>query len=214
MMTARDVITMAMREARILPAGGSPDSSEIEDGMLSLTGMLGSWQAYANLWRKASGTLILNAGTASAIMPAYVRTITDARVVEGTTERMIAVWDEGQFDVIPNKGVQGAVTVISMSRQRAAVTINIWPRPRADTTLKVEYQRTFDMLTDAADTIDIPDDWLEAVWSNLAVRIHGMYQDGAALSPELVNRAGTLLRELRDDDRPASYFMGGWRDRA
>jgi hypothetical protein len=213
-MTARDIITHAMKECKILPAGGVPEASEIADGLFSLQGMLRSWQPYANLWRRGSATMFINADTSTAQLPAYVRTVSAARLVEGTTERLIAVWDEERFDMLPNKAARGTIIAVSMSRQVDGVSLSFWPIPRTDATLKVEYQRTFDALTNETDTIDIPEDWLEAVWTNLAVRIHGMYQDTAALSPELVSRASTLLRELRDDDRPDAYFMGGYCDYA
>lgn len=206
-MTARDIIKAALRELKVLPSGGEPEADELADGMTGLTAMLRSWQTFANLWRDETTEVVITALVADVPLPDDVRTVTAVRVVDGY-ERPLSPWDVGDYHTVPNKAQIGRPLAYTERRGRDSTSLTLWPIPSTVVTLMVDYQRRFETITEPAASLDIPEDWEEAVWANLAVRLANSFGASADLTPELVDRAGSLLRALRDDDRPSSYYMG------
>jgi len=211
-LTARDIVTQALREIKVIPAGGQPDASEMSDGILALNGMLKSWQTEDSLWREAQDTIVAPAGNPSVALAPSTRNVTDVRMqVDPGYQRPMQMWQRADYMQVPNKTVTGQPLCFYFSQQRGTAELFLWPIPSVDTTLLVDSIQGIQTVTDPGQTVDVPDDWQEAVWTNLAVRMGHSY--GAELSQELIARAGRTYQTLLDMDRPESYFMGPWDDR-
>ncbi len=206
-MTARDIVTMALKELKVIPSGGQPEAAELQDGLTVLAAMLRSWQTFANLWRDETIVVEAPALIADVTLPDGVRTVSAVREI-GSYERPLSQWDRDDYAMTPNKGQVGRPLAYAEYRGTSQTSIKLWPVPQSDVTLAVDYQRRFAEIVNASDPLDIPADWEECVWTNLAVRVSNSFGTAADLTPELVNRAGSLLTALRDDDRPNSYYMG------
>lgn len=212
--TARDLIQKALREIKVLPAGEDATSEELDDAILSLNGMLKSWQTEDSVWREESVTVPISAGDAATTLDSDIRDVVDARLaVSATYERPMQVWTRADYNQVPNKLVGGDPLTFYFSRQRGDAILYVWPVPTTDVNVILECIRGIETITNASQNIDVPEDWAEAVWTNLAVRLAGSYGAAAELTPELVNRADALYQRLLDSSRPASYFMGPWDDR-
>jgi hypothetical protein len=89
--------------------------------------------------------------------------------------------------------------------------MTLWPVPTAETTILYTYARVIEDVTDLNQTLDIPQQWMETVWMNLASRCAAMF-GVTRLDPGAVamvaQRAAVLEQKLMDQDRPASVFMG------
>lgn len=205
--TARDLATFAMQELRILPSGGSPKAAELADIIVRLNAMMKSWQAKGvNLWREATDTVTVLANTPSVTLNAGIRDVNAARVVlTATNQREMAKWARADYRILPNKAAVGSPTIFYVARLRDAAVMYVWPVPNTNTVIQIDIDRIAETVTDPVQNLDIPQEWQEAVYSNLAVRIAGMF--GAELNQELVARAVRLERELLDADRPDSYQM-------
>lgn len=209
-MTARDAIRHALAEAMIMSSGEQPDANELVDCMTRLNGMLKSWGAKAsNLWREASGTVTIPAGTATFDLNgeiAGLRDVVSARViVSATYKRPIFAWVRDDYYGLPNRTTSGIPTAFYLSRGLGANTLHVWPVPTEDTDIELDYLRSPETVTDAGQTLDFPEEYQEALYANLAVRCAGLF--GETPAPELVTRAEVLERDLLDGDRPDSYYM-------
>lgn len=203
-LTARQIITEALSENGIIGIEGEPTASEAEKCLIRLNGLVKSWCIGLHL--ETTGTITITGGEASGTIDAAIKEVRSARVVESATyERQIIRWERDEYFAIPNKANIGRPVAFYPDSQRDAVVLYVWPVPATDTNISVEYQRYPETVTDLNETVDIPQNHLEALYANLAVRCAGIF--GVQPSQELYARAQMLERMMMDEERPASYFM-------
>lgn len=203
-MTARDIVTAALRDARILASGRDPKAAELEDCILRLNGMLKSMSSKANLFRETEANVTVTGGTGMATLPAGVRDVSGVRhVLSATNERSLTPWPRADYAQMPNKTTVGNPSVYYLSRQRDAAVLRIWPVPAAAVTLKLDYSRVAETITDASQTVDIPQEWQETIYKNLAVECAELF--GATLTPRYIAKAEALYQQMLDSDRPDFY---------
>jgi hypothetical protein len=174
--------------------------------------MLKTWQSRGvNLWRKVTGEITIPANQAAGVLSFNVIDIYAARSVSAGQELSMQRWEDGQYNNIPNKLSQGRPMAFYIDKQREAVSIYVWPVPTVDTVLKIDYARVIENVTDVNETLDIPQQWAETVWTNLAVRCATLF-GATRLDPAAVQmvteRALGLEQSLLDQDRPSSVYMG------
>lgn len=206
-LTANDIVKAAMQELALIAPGEEPEASESRDAIVRLNGLLKSWAIKGgNLFRETSGSVNVLANTSSGVLPPGVRSVASARVqVSPTYERPMQVFNRAQFMVLPNKAAKGQPNIFYVADAGDAVTFTVWPTPTTNTTILIDYTRAGETITDGTETLDIPQEWQEAVYVGLAIRIAPMFQ--AAVTPELYQRAAVLETQLLDADRPDSYFF-------
>ena len=212
-MTARDLCTAAAQDLGAYGAGETLSAADAFDMMLRLNWMLKSLQAKgANLWRVTEGVaeFLIEVGTVT-LDPRCVDVL-EARFVQSSTfERPLARWELGQYQALPNKAQPGYPTAYYLNKQVGEVTMSLWPVPSADAEIRYTYARVIDDVTDLNETIDAPQEWMETLWTMLAARcvsLFGVTRLDPAAVQTIIARAAVLERELLDQDRPASYFMG------
>lgn len=212
-MTAREMVTNAMVELGVINSGETPTADELADGLTRLNSMLKSLQANGcGLWRETGGTLVIPAAAGSGTLPVDIREVHGARFVFSTTfERTLAQWERAQYNSLPNKTSPGNPNIFYCARQRAQITMYVWPVPTADATIKLDYERIVETVTDASEDVDVPMVWYETIWKMLAARMVNMF-GVARLDPATAQRitaeAAGLETMLLDDDRPAFVMMG------
>lgn len=205
--TARDFVKHALLENGIISFGEDPEADELTACLFRLNAMLKSWGARGLTWKQEVYTATGTLNVASIVLPDYVREVNAARVyLSATNERALGRFERDDYNILPNKAASGSPSLYHVDRNAGAVTIYVWPVPTAAYTLKLDIDRLADTVTDASETIDIPEEWTEAVMCNLALRCCNIF--GADPARELVARAQMLEREMFDAWRPASYFMG------
>jgi hypothetical protein len=203
-LTARELVTTAVEDARIYSSGEDVTADDMDVCIRRLNGMLKSWEGKANLFREAEASVAITGGDGIVTLPAGVRDVSSVRhIISSTNERQLAQWNRGQYMMLPNKVAVGNPSIYYLSRQGAAADLYIWPVPAASITLKIDYSRIAETVTDPGQTLDIPEEWHECVYTNLAVRIADLF--GAQLSPLYLQRAEMLYQQLLDSDRPDSY---------
>lgn len=206
-LTARDHIYTALQESAIIPLGDDPEAEELTACLRRFNGMLKTWQARGVLWKQETIDQVITADTATATLPAYVRGVNAVRYVESATnERQMRRFERDEYKKLPNKAASGVSTLYYVDRAVDALVISVWPVPTANATLRLDIDRKMDTITNASETVDIPEEWAETVYLNLAVRCADIF--GAELKPRLVAMAQSTERELFDNYRPASYFLG------
>lgn len=217
-MTARDVCTTAAQELGVYSAGealAAPDGAEM---MKRLTWMLKSWEAQgANLWRQEEGSAVFGIGVKTVTLDPRPVDVLEARFVQSSSYQLqMQRWELGEYQRIPNKDQPGSTPLaFYLQKLVGSVKMTIWPVPSLSTTIKYTYARVFEDVTDLNQTLDIPQQWMETVYMNLASRCASMF-GATRLDPAAVTvigqRAIILESQLLDQDRSASVFMGNQSD--
>lgn len=203
-LTARDLCTAALQEGGIIGLGRSMTSAELDACLLRLNGMLKSWLPSGHL--EATATVTVPAGSASGTLDTGMGEILSVRLLTGTnTYRPLFEMDRAHYYELPRPAQAGTPLGYYVSGQLAGDTMYLWPVPTVDTTLAVDYVRLPETVTDAGQTVDVPERYQEAIYANLALRCAGMF--GVEPGPELIARAQRLEREMLDAERPRSYFF-------
>lgn len=205
-MTAREVIQKAMEKAAIVSPGETFEASEGETALTDLNLMLKSWQTDGNLWRQDDDELTVTA--AKTTLTPRVIDLTEVRLVANGRERPLARWEWGDYVGLPNKAQAGTPSCYALRRNRATIDLYLWPAPTS-AVIRFTASRVIEDVTDLENEIDVPQEWLECVILNLADRMAPSY--GTSLSDREQARALDLLAQMRDADRPASYYMGPYR---
>ena len=213
-LTAAEVIRQALIELGVMNGGDEPEATEETDAMLRLNAMFKTWGGEANLFREATGTLVIVGGSGAGTLPADVRQVNSVRHVSSATyQRPLLEWNRDQYYSLPNRVAVGNPTMFYLSKTPLASEIRIWPVPASDITLHVDYSRAVETVTDPQETLDIPQEWQEAVILGLAARCAAMF-GATRLDPATVQRidaaASAMYQKLLDRDRPDSYYFEQW----
>lgn len=100
---------------------------------------------------------------------------------------------EDYFD-LPNKESQGTPLQAYYSRQRDNGIMFLWNTPSsAVPVIQFTYERQLQIFVTASDTMDLPQEWSEALISNISVKLIPKYGCSAALAAELKQEAADAL---------------------
>lgn len=212
-MVVADIITQAMREIGAISAGERPTAQETTDAITVLNWMLKGWQARGIVsWRDVDGSVTFPAGTAQMTLTPRCLDVTSARAVQSASfERPLQRWVLGQYRQTPNKSQPGTPTAYTIIKTNDEIAMKIWPVPTVDMVINYSYSRVIEDVTSAAQTIDVPQHWTEALFLGLAARMvhsYGMTRMDPTAAQLVLQRAASLEQMLLDDDRPPSMFMG------
>lgn len=214
-MTARAVVEKAMRLINVLGANENVNASDGEDARISLNMMIKTWEADGcNLWREQPSTVTFPANTATMTLDPRVVDVIEARRVYVDTpdsELPLGRWERGQYISIPNKNNTGIPVAFYPQRNRDSFTMTLWPVPYVETVINFTAARVTRDVSELADNIDVPQEWLECVVYNLADRLAtewGSLIVEAAVAKKVERRAAELYSLMRDFDRPGYVTMG------
>jgi len=210
-MTASEVVTAALQELSVLSAGEVADGDDLLLGLRSLNFMLKSWAARGlTSWRNQDGSVVANA--AETALDPYCVDVIDARVVQSVNyERPLQRWELAQYRQIPNKAAVGTPTAFTVTKTADSVSLLLWPIPTTPTTIFYSFTRVIDDVVDGDQTIDVPQQWLEAVYVSLAARLaqtYGVTRIDPATTQIMIQRALSLEADVFAADQPASFYMG------
>jgi len=210
---ASEVILAAMTDLGVLSAGENPTGEETELGLRTLNFMLKSWQGRGvTSWRDTEGSVAFASGTAKMVLTPYCLDVTEARLIQASNyERPLQRWELAQYRQIPNKATPGYPTAYTVSKLDASISLTLWPVPNATMTILYSYPRIIEDVTDGAQTIDVPQEWLETVYYGLASRLvaaFGVSRIDPAAAQRVDQRAASLEQILLGSDMPASVYMG------
>jgi hypothetical protein len=240
-MTAADMVTAALQELGVYGGGENVSGEDLRIGLRSLNWQLKSWTSRGiNAWREVQGAAVLDFLSPTVALDPRCLDVLDARfarsplapilydgdtgdvlldgesvLVDGADatsfERPLQRWEVGQYQQIPNKDTVGTPTVYVITRTSTAVSMTVWPVPNRPTTIGYTYSRIPDDVTEGSQMVDLPQEWTEACYLALAVRLastFGVTRSDPATVQMIGQRAADLERRLLDQDRPASLYIG------
>jgi hypothetical protein len=207
-LTVEEYVAQAAYELGAYASGEILSGEDMEDGIVRFNGMLKMW-AGDNLYREATTSLTVTAATGTVALPAGARDVASVRhVVSATNKRLLAEWSRGEYYRLPNRTASGNPTAYYLAKTISALSLYVWPVPAANITLEVDYYRLPEVVTDPSETLDLPEEWQEAVVQGLASRMANMF-GSTRTDPSTVaridQRAAALYQRLLDRDRPDYY---------
>lgn len=214
----KDYITTAMELLGVLAPGNEPEADEYDSGIRYLNNMLKAWQSDGcNLWRDEVVEIVWPAATAECDLSPTVIDVISARYVQSTTfERWLARWERGDYDVLPNKISAGTPTIFVFVKTTSNPKMILWPVPPAEVTIKANIARVTEDVTAVDQEVDIPQEWAECVYYNLAVKMAGTMATGRVdprREGQLRNDAAEMYARMASFDRPGSYTFEPWGSR-
>ncbi len=218
-LTARDVITFALRKLAVLTLGQTPDYNELAPCLLDLNLMLKGWETQGpHLWRNTLSTVPLTPNTQSYGLASD----NPLRIVECRyrypdghdlpMKRLSRI----QYMNLPLKNSAGYPTQYYFDPQESSQTLYVWPVLQSVTTdlFVYTFQRRFQMVESPNDNIDIPQEWLNTVGWCLADALLPVYGVETQSAQKIAMEAAGLLRKAKAFDRPAFVtFMPEYRPR-
>lgn len=204
-MTAREVITYALRKINVVSEVEDPTAEQSAKAVQELNVMLKGWQKHENLWRLTEGSVtLLNATGSYALSPVPHKVISARYRNASSLDTPMDELLRNEYYDLPNKSSAGRPTGYYVDYQRTAVTMYVWPVQATVTTetIKYTFQRKFEDIDDLANDIDIKQEHFEVVGYNLAARLADDYPTEGPQVGRVTARAQTLLDDALDDDRP------------
>lgn len=178
-LTARGVVTHALRRIRVTPVFDDPSAEDMAMGIAELNLMLKGWQLTGpHLWRQTEGSVTLLANTASYVLSPRPHRISECRYRDANSRDLpMEELTRVEYFEMPLKTTAGIPTQYYMDPQRSSATLYIWPVLSAVTTetIKYTYSRVFEDVASADEDLDIPQEWLDVVSLALADRLQGFY---------------------------------------
>jgi len=207
-LTAREVVTLALRRLGVLMATEDPSSEDAALGLMEMNVLLRTWQVSGpDLWRTSEGSLTLTADTASFSLPAAVYRVTSCRFRRSGIDLPMELLTREEYFDLPLKTSQGTPTQYYSDVQRSGVDLYVWPvlASVTDETIKYTYQRRFFTVETLDQTIDIPHEYLSAIsWALAAALAPAFGKDDT----KLLERSMMMLAQHQAADRePVIRFV-------
>lgn len=174
-LSAGDLVTQALREAKVISSGEEPTADELADCIVRLNALLKTWgQGGGASWRQATTDVPVPANTATVALPNGTQEVAGVRVVRTGHERLLTRWERDEYQWMPNKATKGPPTAFVVGRSVVGTNLTLWPVSSTAITLRVDLIRGAETITNRADAVDIPQEYQEAVYMNLALRCADM----------------------------------------
>lgn len=202
-LNARDVVTYALKQLRVVQAGDPPRAEDMDDGLEALNLMLKSWQvAMPNLWRQTNGSLPLVSGTSTYSLPNVYR-IMSARFRQSGRDIPMFLLTRDDYEEIPLKTSSGIPTQYYFDPQRDGGQLYVWPVMSAASgeTIEYTYQRRFYDVDTPDDALDLPQEYLMGVGWNLAEALLETYGKTDGPAQRIMMMAARYRNDLQSADR-------------
>lgn len=185
-----------------------------QDGLRALNQLIQGMSAQQHLWTLEEGELTLVADTPSYTISPRALRITDCRYRRNGIDVPMGMMSRQEYFDQPNKTVSPSIPVnFYFDPKVNQGTLYLWPCPSAtaaaDYTVHYTYVRFLEIQTASNDTLDFPQQWIEAVTWNAAMKLMTQYPVN---DPNLAQIVIATAKETMDrlegwDNEPASLYM-------
>jgi hypothetical protein len=206
----------------LIAPGENIKPKEKADLLRMLNIMVKGWQSQGYLWKISDVTVTLTPGTVSYLVGPGGEAGTLLRVrplqlkyavrTQGTTDIPVEVISRQEYKELPYKTQQGPVVSICYDPQLTNGVLYVWyTGDTSNTTLVCTFADPVDLLDNNEDTPDFPDEWIEPIVYNLAVRSAPMFGRPAPQEVKSI-AASSLGAMIQFDSEPVSIsFRPGGR---
>lgn len=185
-----------------------------QNGLRALNGLIQTLSAFPHLWTATEGSVTLIADTRSYIVSPRALRILECRYRLNGIDVPMTMFSRQEYYDQPNKTTSPSIPVNFYFDPKVETgTLYLWPCPSAQAAAQYEihftYLKFLEIQIASNQTLDIPQQWAEAIAFNVARRLMTQYPVN---DPNLANevRSQALeywLRLTAWDNEPASLFM-------
>ena len=197
-----EIITEALELLGAISFGETPSANEITSCARTLNLMIKAWNGQGiHLWTETEMEQALVVDTNSYTLSPRPLHIKQVRFRNSDNiDWPIRIDGRSDFMQITNKTTPGKISRVYYDPQLGTNNkLYVWPTPDdATDTLQITYIRSLEDFDASSDDADFPSEWLEAISTNLAIRIAPKY--GKVLSkvnPDLISLAQQSLIEMQ-----------------
>lgn len=128
-------------------------------------------------------------------------------------DKKMEVKPREDYNNIPQKATLGSPIIIAYSPQVSNGLVYVWPSPSdVNTRIELTYLREIQDFDSGTDNADFPQEWLEALTFNLAVRVAPAYginlsSGGIQGNPDILRQAAQYLDDLKAWDAEQPYIQ-------
>ena len=134
-------------------------------------------------------------------------------------DRMMEIYPRNDYMSIPQKALSGDPIILYYSPQVSQGQVYVWPTPyNVNSRIEITYTRTLDDFDTGTDSPDFPQEWLEPLTYNLAVRVAPAYginlsSGGITGNPDILVQAKQYLLDMKawDSEEPFIKIIPKWR---
>jgi len=187
MATAGEIIKAALRNIGRLgyDDSESPTTNEMTNCIATLNRMITGWQAEGLIIPQASldsfaltiGKANYTYGTGGDFNSTRPVRLTSAYIRVSNNDYPLEIIDRDSYNRIVAKSSQGRPDMLYYDPQATLAVVYLYPVPNSADTLYLDTLKPFAQFSAEADVITIPDEWLEAIEYNLAVRLAPSYRE-------------------------------------
>jgi hypothetical protein len=176
-------IASAMRKLNVLAKGQTPDAEDLENGTIAFNALIAEFRALGMpLWARATysfsptlNDVSYNIGVGQTLNTPYPINMLQAyRLDSGqTTHIPMEIVPDYNFNTFPSSSGGMPIQLTYQPKVNMGV-IKLWPTPDASallSTITIIYQRPTEYVISASDTLDVPEEWTNALIYQLAVRL-------------------------------------------
>lgn len=213
--TAVNIIRDAMLLVRAIDPSESVDAQESSDILRILNLMIKSWQSKEYLWKLSDVTVTLTPGTQSYLVgPGGAGTLSRVRPLRlkyavrrlSGVDINIRVISRQEYQDLPQKTQQGPTVDIYYDPQVTNGVLYPWyTGDTSNTTIICTFSDPLDLFDTVNDSPDYPDEWIEAITYNLALRISPMF--GKPVPQEVAMVAAESLGRLSSFDAESTSVI-------
>jgi hypothetical protein len=205
-LTARDVVTYALRKIGVLDITQTADADEAAAALIELEVMLKEWAfngPFLFTKRSASQALASDTATYNLSITKPIRILEMRyRDANGRDLPMEELTREEYLE-LPLKDSNGIPTTYFFDPQPGSWNLSTWPVLITATTetLEYSYQRRIEDVGSLNNDLDIPQEWLSTVGYSLAARLLDDYGVADVIAERILARAENLLQKAATFDR-------------
>jgi hypothetical protein len=216
-MTGRDLVTATLKLIGAVAPGETPAYEELNDGLLTLNRMIGSWSNESLLIHaKVREELTLTAsdgeytfGIGGNINTARPMKIEEALIEDvtntPTAEYPLKILTLAEWCAITQKDLESDIpTSLYVDNAYPLTTLSLYPVPSAANKLVLFSWKPITELTTLNTAISLPPGYEEALIYNLAIRLSPEY--GRPVSQEIAMIAGDSKASIKRMNHKPSYL--------
>jgi hypothetical protein len=232
--TANDLIVLALKLCGVIGVGQTASTDDLNDGFTMLTQMMATWQRKRWLTYHlqdvaftptgAQSYTIGSGGTINVTRPDRIEAAFVRQLIPGGANQvdfpMRVIDDREDYALIAVKQISASPpTTIFYDPDFPLGNVYVWPLAGNQYEIHLLVKQPLQSFASLSDTINLPQEYLEALMWNLAARLRPMYGLGpeptiaaeAKASLDTLRVANTQLARLRlPSDVPGQGWGGSW----
>lgn len=214
-LNANQIVEKAFHRLGKASEGEAISARMYEDGRSSLNLILKSKLGTTDrLFLRTTGSVVLIANTASYTQAAALRMLSVRRRDDDDLDTPMQELSRQEYEDLPNKTSSSSIPVAwYYDPQQASGTLYVWPAPSttaaADNTLITTYTRRISDMDSSADSLDMPQEWLDPVVWLLADDLETEYPVNDQRLAAKIERKAIEAKQILDyfDTETTSVFM-------